>query len=91
MVATDVIFTTTYDHHAIKAFEVNALDYLLQPIAPRGQLQPPVLRDRTSLIRRSLNSIERQLDPQVVFRANRRQLFNLNWIESTHQGSMAAS
>jgi two-component system, LytTR family, response regulator len=29
-----VIFTTAYDEHAIRAFEVNALDYLLKPIAP---------------------------------------------------------
>jgi two-component system LytT family response regulator len=27
-----VIFTTAYDQHAVKAFEVNALDYLLKPI-----------------------------------------------------------
>jgi two-component system LytT family response regulator len=30
----DVIFTTAYDQHALKAFEVNALDYLMKPIAP---------------------------------------------------------
>ena len=29
----DIIFTTAYDQHALKAFEVNALDYLLKPIA----------------------------------------------------------
>lgn len=29
-----VIFTTAYDQFAIKAFEVNALDYLVKPIAP---------------------------------------------------------
>lgn len=29
-----VIFVTAYDEHAIKAFEVNALDYLLKPVDP---------------------------------------------------------
>jgi two-component system, LytTR family, response regulator len=29
-----VVFTTAYDEFAIKAFEVNALDYLLKPIQP---------------------------------------------------------
>ncbi|MCP3136527.1 LytR/AlgR family response regulator transcription factor [Pyxidicoccus xibeiensis] len=32
----DVVFTTAYDEHAVRAFSVNALDYLLKPIeAPR--------------------------------------------------------
>jgi two-component system, LytTR family, response regulator len=29
-----VIFTTAHDEHAVRAFEVNALDYLLKPIDP---------------------------------------------------------
>jgi len=29
-----IVFTTAYDQYAVKAFEVNALDYLLKPIEP---------------------------------------------------------
>ncbi len=44
-----VIFCTAFDQHALRAFEVNAVDYLLKPIAPerlaaslsRLQLNPP--------------------------------------------------
>lgn len=31
----NVIFTTAHDEYALKAFEVNALDYLLKPIDPK--------------------------------------------------------
>src|SRR5690606_33274517 len=30
-VTTPVIFTTAYDEHAIKAFKLNSIDYLLKP------------------------------------------------------------
>jgi two-component system LytT family response regulator len=31
---SEIVFVTAYDEHAIRAFEINALDYLLKPIDP---------------------------------------------------------
>ena len=33
-VACEVIFVTAFDTHAVRAFEVNALDYLVKPVSP---------------------------------------------------------
>ncbi|HWC98981.1 MAG TPA: response regulator [Candidatus Sulfopaludibacter sp.] len=119
-----VIFTTAYDDYAIKAFEVNALDYLLKPIEPvrlaaaLARVRPPAERTRLEqvfvregercwivrlsdiyllesegnytrlyfgsekpLIRRSLNGLEEQLDPAIFFRAGRKEILNLKWID----------
>src|SRR5476651_1917339 len=130
-----VIFTTAYDEFAVKAFELNALDYLLKPVDPArlaaalGRLRdkaglpaPPVekparlaaedkvfvregercwfvevktirlLESEGNYTRvhfeaaqpqlfRSLNAMEERLDPKYFFRANRRQIINLAWIE----------
>src|SRR5215831_20902900 len=43
--STHIIFVTAYDQHAIEAFEVNAVDYLLKPVDP-ARLQLAVQRAR---------------------------------------------
>lgn len=136
----EVVFTTAYDEFAVKAFDLNALDYLLKPVDPaRLALTMEKLRSRSvsspnltevanrpsrdrlaaedkvfvregdrcwfvevKSIRllesegnytrvhfdgaqpqlfRSLNAMEERLDPKFFFRANRRQIINLAWID----------
>jgi two-component system LytT family response regulator len=42
-----VVFTTAYDHYAVRAFEVRSLDYLLKPV-PRDRLEDAVARARAA-------------------------------------------
>lgn len=46
--APAVVFVTAFDRHAIEAFEVNAVDYLLKPVDP-GRLEQAVRRARKRL------------------------------------------
>lgn len=59
--APHVIFTTAYDEYALKAFEVNALDYLLKPVEPRR------LADAVEKLRKSNSGgiIERNGHPHI--------------------------
>lgn len=46
-----VVFVTAYDHYAIKAFEANAVGYLLKPV-DEGRLHQALFRVREALDRR---------------------------------------
>jgi two-component system, LytTR family, response regulator len=43
-----VVFITAYDEHAVRAFEVNAIDYLLKPVEP-ARFEAAVARARERL------------------------------------------
>jgi two-component system, LytTR family, response regulator len=130
-----VIFTTAYDEHAVRAFKVDALDYLLKPIEPErlaealgrvrsaqaaqtpkpgAVLEQIFVRDGSRcwfvplrevrlltsegnyirlswgksqpLLGRALAALEQRLDPNRFFRANRRQIINLDFIETVELG-----
>lgn len=46
-IAAKVVFCTAYEQHALRAFEVNALDYLMKPVGPE-QVARALLRVRGS-------------------------------------------
>ena len=55
-----IIFVTAYDQHAIEAFEVNAVDYLLKPVDPaRLLLAVQRARTRVATARPLTDEIER--------------------------------
>jgi two-component system LytT family response regulator len=131
-----VIFTTAYDEYALKAFEYNALDYLLKPIEPKrleetitklveksrkksvAESDRPIFSESDQvfvkdgercwfvklekvrlfesegnyvriyfennkpLILRTLNYLDERLDSKTFFRANRKHIVNLKWIDT---------
>ena len=134
----EIMFITAYDEYAIKAFEVNALDYILKPIeeerfatslesviekieARKKNEDQDITNDALSendqvflkdgdrcwfvqlkdirlfesegnyvrvffdqekpLILKSLNNLEKKLSDKIFFRANRKHMINLKWVD----------
>lgn len=64
-VSSPIIFTTAFDQYAIRAFQVNAIDYLLKPIDPKD-LERAVEKFRSRSIQPSLdlNLLKTLIQPQ---------------------------
>jgi two-component system, LytTR family, response regulator len=90
------VFVTAYDHHALSAFDANAIDYLLKPFA-KERFQRALLRAREQIagragvsdIRRFLTGLEqaepRYLDRLSVVHKGRVLLINvddIDWIKA---------
>ena len=57
-----VIFTTAYEQHALRAFEVNALDYLLKPVT-HERLEVAIQRSRSK--QTCINQISTPTQPKT--------------------------
>lgn len=132
----NVIFVTAFDEYALKAFEVNALDYVLKPVDPErlaeairkvesrhrpesnqpqanrtllgphdqiflkdgekcwfvtlsdvrlfeseGNYVRVYFKNFKPLILKSLNALEEKLDERTFFRASRKHIVNLQWVD----------
>jgi two-component system, LytTR family, response regulator len=62
-----VIFTTAYDEFALKAFEVNALDYLLKPFSEE-RFDSAISKKRHSLL---TSDLKKNIPLQIIHEQNR--------------------
>ncbi|MCK5804810.1 MAG: response regulator [Lentisphaeria bacterium] len=69
-----IVFVTAYDAFALRAFQVNAIDYLLKPIDPE-RLAEAVERVANGLPAPSATSSTLEEDDRALLRTGRRHLF----------------
>lgn len=86
-----LILTTAYDHYALRAFELNATDYLLKPFSAE-RLQAAVARARDQILAsgtpgdrsHSKESQSRPYTARIIFKSRGRILFlpvsDIRWI-----------
>ena len=74
--APHIIFVTAFDHYAVKAFEVNAVDYLLKPILLE-RLQGALARLPANPAQEVMRPTARHLarDEQLFLKSGNRQFF----------------
>ncbi len=73
-----VIFVTAYDEHALRAFEVSALDYLLKPI-DGGRFSEALERARSRIRGENLEAVSERLhEMMAALRAERKHLERLS-------------
>jgi two-component system, LytTR family, response regulator len=83
-----IIFTTAFDQYALRAFEINAIDYLLKPFT-RERLQHAIQRARDQIATQSdgtkhSKKTEGPYTTRIVFKSRGRILFlpisDIRWI-----------
>ena len=76
-----VIFTTAYDEYALKAFEFNALDYLLKPV-DKSRLAEAILKSEQSVDENSEKDNSQYLSDQFFIKdGNKCWFVNINDIK----------
>ena len=83
----DVIFLTAHEHHALRAFEAEALDYLLKPVDPaRFERALERAKEQVALRQRKPASEPRSYAKRLLVQKNGREIFlaveRLDWAAS---------
>ena len=65
-----VVFVTAFDEHAIRAFEINAVDYLLKPVDPE-RFQKTLSRVRRAIESASTGELSRKISRLLENKAER--------------------